>query len=270
MEGDLRYGPARSGSEQAIQLRHGRFAALGEAVLFHPEIAGHYELLYSGKDYAAEAKAIEEIAFDARRHTLLDVGCAVGLHVGELGKLGFEATGMDVDPALIARARTRLPTSTFVVGDVAAFDLGRTFDVITCLYGSIAYVRTKERLLSSFECLVRHLSPGGVLIVEPWFSPSTYRAGEVTARAVQSAQVAIARCQARLIDSVDERIAIQDIRYLIGISGNQDGLSIVSERHEIGLFDEKDYRDCFRALGLTAETPPWRGAHGIYVIRLSR
>src|SRR3981081_319834 len=61
--------------------------------------------------------------------------------------------------------------------DLTDFDLGRTYDVVTCLFSAIAIVRTYARLELAIKSLVRHVRPGGVLIVEPWFAPDQWRPG---------------------------------------------------------------------------------------------
>ena len=54
---------------------------------------------------------------------------------------------------------------------MTAFDLGCRFDVVTCLFSSIGYVGTVERLDQAIATMAAHLEPGGTLIVEPWLSP---------------------------------------------------------------------------------------------------
>jgi len=57
------------------------------------------------------------------------------------------------------------------------FDLGRTYDVVTCLFSAIAIVETFERLECAIRCMARHVRPGGALIIEPWFTPQQWHPG---------------------------------------------------------------------------------------------
>lgn len=55
------------------------------------------------------------------------------------------------------------------------FDLGRTFDAITCLFSAIGHAGSVEGLEAAVYTMARHLNPGGVLLVEPWLSPQVWQ-----------------------------------------------------------------------------------------------
>src|SRR6266571_4830617 len=98
--------------------------------------AAFYDALYGAKDYAAEA---ERIGVLHRAHgriagtTLLDVACGTGGHLAFL-KQQYTCEGLDLDPDLLAIARARHPELRFHQADMVGFDLGRTFDVVVCLF----------------------------------------------------------------------------------------------------------------------------------------
>ncbi|MFC1853806.1 hypothetical protein ACFL27_26785 [candidate division CSSED10-310 bacterium] len=48
--------------------------------------------------------------------------------------------------------------------------MGKTYDVITCLFSSIGYVKTLSKLNQTVACMDHHLLPGGHLIFEPWLT----------------------------------------------------------------------------------------------------
>jgi len=48
------------------------------------------------------------------------------------------------------------------------FHLPRRYDAVLCLFSSIGYLRTLDRVEAALACFQEHLAPGGVLIVEPW------------------------------------------------------------------------------------------------------
>ncbi len=60
------------------------------------------------------------------------------------------------------------------------FDLKRQFDAVTCLFSSIGYVKTKSRLGKAIRNISRHLLPGGVLLIEPWFTPEQWHPGRAS------------------------------------------------------------------------------------------
>jgi SAM-dependent methyltransferase len=139
------------------------------------ESAELYDLFYDWKDYHAEAEKVRELVAarnpDAR--TLLDVGCGTGSHLVHVCDW-YEVEGLDLNADLLQVAARRLPVVTLHEADMRDFDLGRTFDVVACLFSSIGYVETTDGLSRAVESMARHLAPSGVLIVEPWFSPSTF------------------------------------------------------------------------------------------------
>src|SRR5690606_35372446 len=140
----------------------------------YAEAAEFYDLLYQGeKDYAAEAgllsRLIRERAPGAA--TLLDVGCGTGSHARALIDAGFRVDGIDLEPAFIDLARAKCPEGTFHVGDMTALDLPGRYDVVTCLFSAIGYVESETALRQAIAGMRRHLNPGGVLIVDPWFEP---------------------------------------------------------------------------------------------------
>src|SRR4249920_1555377 len=94
--------------------------------------AALYDLFYmSMEDYSAEAGQIADLIRRARPHcrTLLDVGCGTGEHARLLGEVhGFEVDGVDLDPAMLAIARTKWLHGRFDVADMTDFLLGRSYD----------------------------------------------------------------------------------------------------------------------------------------------
>jgi SAM-dependent methyltransferase len=69
----------------------------------------------------------------------------------------------------------RLPGVPLHEVDMLTMDLGRRFDAVTCLFSSIGYAHTPERLQAAVATMARHLEPGGVLVLEPWLWPDMIR-----------------------------------------------------------------------------------------------
>jgi ubiquinone/menaquinone biosynthesis C-methylase UbiE len=211
------------------------------------ESAAFYDVLYSFVDYEAAVREIRTTldaqAPDATR--LLDVGCGTGRHL-ELLHERYEVEGLDINPTLLGAARERCPDVTFHEGDMADFALPRRFDVITCLFSSIAYVRSAERMRSSVLCMRRHLNPGGVLVVEPWFTPEAYWTGTITANHVDRGDLKIAWMYT---SEREGDVSVLDIHYLVG---RPTGVQTFRERQELGLFSVRQHLDAFRDAGLEA------------------
>ena len=220
-----------------------------------------YDAIYSWKDYRTEVDRLDRIIRERNpgAGSLLDVACGTGRHLGLL-RGGYEVEGIDLDPGMLAVARVRLPGVTLHEGDMTSFDLGRRFDVVTCLFSSIAYTRTPELLHGAVAAMTRHLEPGGVLVVEPFFTPETWKEGDVWALFVDEPELKIARID---VPTRRGRLAILDFHYLVG---TPQGVEHFRELHEAGLFSHEEYLEAFRAAGLQpAHDPEGLMGRGLYV-----
>jgi ubiquinone/menaquinone biosynthesis C-methylase UbiE len=212
--------------------------------------ARYYDAFYDaqGKDYRREAERVIDFV-RARAQgaaTLLDVACGTGRHL-EVFSEQFDCVGVDLDEGLLAIAAERSPTVRFVQGDMTDLDLGVTVDVVTCLFSSIAYVVTEERLRATIRTLARHLAPGGVLVVEPFFSHDSWNDGHVGAVFVDEPDLKAARVNSSRREG--DRVTLL-MHYLVGREGEVDYLY---EEHELGLFDRSQYVAAFEDVGLAVE-----------------
>jgi len=138
-----------------------------------------YDLLYVGsgiKDYPAEAAELHRIIDDACpvAQTLLDVACGTGAHLVEMQRW-YAVEGVDLSPAMLAVARTRLPGIPLQEADMRTLDLGKTYDAVTCLFSSIGYMTDPAEMRSAIAHMAAHVAPGGVLIIDGWVRPDQWR-----------------------------------------------------------------------------------------------
>ena len=95
--------------------------------------------------------------------SVLDAGCGTGRVGIELARRGIEVVGVDADPDMLARARRRSADVTWVLADLAALDLGRTFDVVVLAGNVLPFVEPADRAAAVAGC-ARHLGAGGRLV----------------------------------------------------------------------------------------------------------
>jgi SAM-dependent methyltransferase len=190
-----------------------------------------YDAIYASiRDYPREAAELDRL-IQARRpgaRTLLDVACGTAVHLEQM--TGYEVEGLDLDPEMLAVARERLPDVPFYEADMADFDLGRRFDAVVCMFSSIGYVKTEDRLRGAIAAMTRHLEPGGVLVIEPWLSPEVWKDRHIGAAFVDEPELKIARMN---VPARDGNLSMFDFEYLVG---TPDGIERFTEHHELGLF----------------------------------
>lgn len=225
-----------------------------------------YDLIYGGfKNYQAEAGQLAEIIHarhpSARR--LLDVACGTGEHARLLSaQHGFHVDGLDLDPGFVRIARRKLPDSTVYEADMSEFALPGRYDVVLCLFSSIGYLRSADRVRSAFRCFRDHLAAGGLVIVEPWFGPGALLPGRVFLKTAESAEVSVCRMSHTEIDGRLSRLRFE---YLIG---RPSGIERATEIHELGLFTVDEMLSCFRDSGLHAEhEAEGPSGRGLYIAR---
>ena len=210
-------------------------------------LAEAYDLIHAGKPYRQDARAIRSLAERyARRscRSLLEVACGSGRFLQEFTRW-YECEGLDASPSMLVRARRRLPGVRLTLGQMESFDLARQFDIVTCLFSSIGYARSRRDLRRTLRNLARHTAPGGVVLVEPWLTPSALRLGlvdHVVARSNGTTVVRMNGCRLRRGRSV------LDFHFLVGRGGRVEHLV---ETHDLGLFDPSTMRSAFRAAGLS-------------------
>lgn len=225
--------------------------------------AEFYDAIYKPiKDYPAEADAVAGLVrkLHPAAKTILDVACGTGEHARLLAMRGFVVDGLDIDPAFVRLARQKHTAGRFLEADMANFTLAQRYDVVICLFSSIGYLRTLDRVGSAFRCFREHLVPGGVLIVEPWFAPGVLDEERVGRNTGEADGVHIIRTS-RI--ALEERISRLYLDYEIT---DAKGTRHAREIHELGLFSNAELMDTFRAVGLRPEYDPIGLANrGLYV-----
>lgn len=242
--------------------------------MIYTQSARYYDALNRGrgKDYAGEAARVAEIALERKRSpgkALLDIGCGTGLHIAQW-KNTFECEGLDVDRSMLDIAREHNPGVTFHQADMIGFNLGKKYDVITCLFSAVGNLPNTQRLEQALQTFVRHLKPGGVVMVEPWVRPPDWQDGRVQALFVDEDDLKVARMG---VSRHDGNVAVLNYHYMVA---SRDGIRTFTEAHRLTMFTDDEYRAAFRRAGLVIDyderglterglfigvTPQWDAAH---------
>lgn len=213
----------------------------------YTETARYYDKLYAQKDYAGEIDRLLALlppARTAEKATLLDVACGTGRHLEHLRR-HFHVEGLDLCADLLAVAQARLPEITFHLGDMFSFDLGRQYDIVTCLFSSIGYAKNIDRLRAAVGSMTQHVKPDGRLVIEPWFTPEDWKPNTVHGLYIDEPELKIARVNTSFVEG---KVSIFDLHHLIGTPA---GTEHVVERHEMGLFEIEEMTLAMEAAGLS-------------------
>jgi SAM-dependent methyltransferase len=219
--------------------------------------AQFYDELYRerGKDYPAEVAWLLQRVRQLNPHvgSWLDVACGTGKHLDLLSRQVPGCEGVELSASMVDRARARLGDSVPVTqGDMRGFELlghhgeQRMFDVVTCLFASVAYLRSVDELCATFATLGAHARhKGGIVIMEPWATPDGFSGDGVH---VEQFDIGEGRHVVRMITRRrdDRRVTMT----FHTIDGTPDGAVYGAESHDNTLFTRDEYLDAARAAGL--------------------
>lgn len=230
------------------------------------ESAEAYDAIYfSFKNYAAEAENIAQQIRSAHPHarSLLDVACGTGEHARLLTRdHGFQADGIDLNEKFVQLAASKVPSGHFEVADMTHFSLGRTYDAVICMFSSIGYVRTLDGVRQTLACFRRHLAPGGIIIVEPWFAAEALQSGYRNEITADAGGMHVRRVSTTQVDGKMSRLLFE---YTMTENGET---RTASEVHELGLFSHEEMMEAFANSGLaTTYEAPSRLHRGLYIAR---
>ncbi|MET9096672.1 class I SAM-dependent methyltransferase [Streptomyces cyaneofuscatus] len=203
-----------------------------------------------GKDYEGEAAQVTALIRERfpQAASLLDVACGSGAHLSFFQNHFGRVEGLELSESMLAVARERLSAGLLHQGDMRSFRLERTFDAVTCMFGSIGYMPSVADLQSALGCLARHTTPSGVVVVEPWWFAETFVDGYVSGALTTMGGRTIARVSHSVREGNVSRLRVHYVT-----ASAEDGAQHFSETHDITLFSREDYRNAFAQAGLVAQ-----------------
>ncbi|GII90692.1 class I SAM-dependent DNA methyltransferase [Sinosporangium siamense] len=221
-------------------------------VLYDSELADVYDAIYKGrgKDYEAEASEVRSLIL--KRHpgarSLLDVACGTGSHLRFFAGDFDHVEGLELSADMLKVAGERMPGVPLHQGDMRDFELGRTFDAVTCMFSSIAYMSSDEELRSALTRMAAHVVPGGVVLIEPWWFPESFLPGYVAGDVVTVDGRTLARVS-RTVRKGDA--SVMEVHYLAADAGT--AVRHFTVTHVNTLFTRERYEAAFAAAGLRVD-----------------
>ena len=140
-----------------------------EAFYSHAKL---YDLMFPGGGPAVDFYRAEAGRTGGQ---ILELGCGTGHKLIPIASEGYSCVGLDLSSDMLAEARRKADECGVVVewlqGDMTAFDLGRTFDLVFITANSLLHLHEIDDLVSCFRSVRRHLAPGARFIFDV-FNPS--------------------------------------------------------------------------------------------------
>jgi SAM-dependent methyltransferase len=208
------------------------------------ESADLYDKIYTKlKNYRDEAEKLATWIKKLRPNaqSLLDVACGTGEHDRFLSA-DYLIDGIDLNPEFVRIAKSKNPAGDYRVANMIRFDLEKRYDVLVCLFSSIGYVETIENLHATLATFQRHLNEGGLILVEPWFTPEAWNKGVLHITTVDE--------DLNISEVKDGRLSFLTFHYLVG---TPKGVVHFTEDHTLGLFTLNEMKAAFTAAGLTVQ-----------------
>ena len=180
-------------------------------------------------------------------NSLLEFACGTGAHLEFLDK-DFDVTATDISKNMLAVAQKKFPDVAFQQADMVSTNLGKTFDIVLCLFSSIGYVRTYSNLKKTLKNFARHLEPGGVVIIDPWFTKDTYFPGKAHMSIYDGPEIKIAR---QCISQKKRNLSVMDMHYMVAEAGKD--VTHFVDRHELAMFEPEIFLKYMKEAGFAAK-----------------
>ncbi len=135
-------------------------------------LAAYYDRLNSDIDYIAWADFICSFFINNKTpiKLVLDLACGTGSMTAELARRGYEMTGADISPDMLAEAKRRSDETgldiLYICQDMRGIELYGTVDAVVCCLDSINYLTETDGLTACFSGVKRYLAPGGLFIFD--------------------------------------------------------------------------------------------------------
>lgn len=211
------------------------------------DLATYYDDLYvNPEQYQKESAQIETFIRQYKHsagETLLEIACGTGAYLAYLQNT-YQVSGLDFSQEMLKVARKKFPQLPFYRGNMIDFSLDTHFDIIICMYGSIGFVKTSSNLKLTLKNMVRHLLPGGIVIIVPWSTTEAFKE-TIVVDAVKHPHIRIARME-NVKRKATNHVEIT-LHHLIGKNGQ---VKYHTQRIEVGLFSREEYISAIQEAGL--------------------
>jgi ubiquinone/menaquinone biosynthesis C-methylase UbiE len=135
--------------------------------------ADRYDLFHGefGQHDPEQASFFQQLLAQHQVRTILDCACGTGQHLHLFHTLGYQVTGSDISPSMLAQARKNLAGSDIQV-PLHQIDyrelpqhLTTRFDAVTCLSSSLLHMEDNDQVFLALRSMRAVLRRGGILVL---------------------------------------------------------------------------------------------------------
>jgi len=198
----------------------------------YDELAGHYDAFTADHDHERWISALLELAeahgLSGRR--LLDVGCGTGKSFVPFLDRGWDVTGCDLSPEMLAIAATRIghgASERLLVADMRELPVLGSFDLVVALGDCVNYLLSFAELRRAVAAMARNLRPGGLLL----FDANTLHTYEHYFRTAWDVAGAEATVHSRGLDAPLAPGAIFEATLSVGVPARGTVVTTHAQRH---------------------------------------
>ena len=135
----------------------------------YTELASLYDKIHSNHDYVLQCQLVEGLLQDFAECQItnyLDLCCGTGIHLSHFSKVGLDCVGFDNSSKMLELARRRVPSATFVEGNLSDINVIPPFSFISCFFNSILFSNPLSSFVQTLRQVWELLSPGGLFIFD--------------------------------------------------------------------------------------------------------
>lgn len=137
----------------------------------YQEFAGVYDAMMSEIPYDLWYERIHAYLVEQGKPDghLCELGCGTGQMTGRFCDAGYEVTGIDLSPDMLALAMERKKEHQNILylnQDMTDFSLHKPADVVLCICDSFNYLLEEEELLAMFRCVREAMTEDGIFLFD--------------------------------------------------------------------------------------------------------
>lgn len=141
------------------------------------DYAYYYNAFYQDKDYTAEAGQIDVLLkkYGSNIQRIINYGCGTGRHDIELGRLGYQSTGIDMSSLMIdiagKNAKKENMNIDFLQADIRKYEPKRKYDAVISLFHVMSYQNSNTDVMAAFQSARKALRQDGLFLFDIWYGP---------------------------------------------------------------------------------------------------